>query len=135
LVGYEPSDWRGDVWVLTDRDEGVLIEGGRNDLFVVRLQENSGAGYLWNFDQLRAAGFAVVADDRDDSNPEKIGGITTRRVTAQSDDRRNGEVTLQERRPWMPQRPLREFHLRYDLRGPERAGMWEPDLRRLLQAA
>jgi Zn-dependent peptidase ImmA (M78 family) len=135
LAGYEPSDWRGDVWVLTDKDEGVLIEGGRNDLFVVRLRENSGAGYLWNFDQLRAAGFALVADDRDDSDPEKIGGIVTRRVTAQSDDRRHGEVTLQEQRPWMPQRPIREFHLRYDLRGPERAGMWEPDLRRLLQAA
>jgi len=135
LAGYEPSDWRGDVWVLTDKDEGVLIEGGRNDLFAVRLRENSGAGYLWNFDQLRAAGFAVVADDRDDSSPEKIGGVVTRRVTTQSDDRRSGEVTLQEHRPWMPQKPIREFHLRYDLRGPECAGMWEPDLRRLLQAA
>jgi Zn-dependent peptidase ImmA (M78 family)/predicted secreted protein len=136
LAGYEPSDWRGDVWLLTDQDEGVLIEGGRNDLFVVRLRENSGAGYLWNFDQLKAAGFVLVADDRDEDNDtEKIGGIVTRRVTAQSDDRRHGEVTLREQRPWMPQSPIREFHLRYDLRGPERAGMWEPDLRRLLQAA
>jgi Zn-dependent peptidase ImmA (M78 family) len=136
LSGYEPSDWRGDVWLLTDRDEGVLIEGGRNDLFVVRLREDSGAGYLWNFEELKAAGFALVADDRDeDAASEKIGGILTRRVTAQSQDRRQGEVTLRERRPWMPQSPIREFHLRYDLRGPERAGMWEPDLRRLLQAA
>ncbi len=135
LAGYQPSDWRGDVWLLTDRDEGVLIEGGRNDLFVVRLRENSGAGYLWNFDQLKAAGFAVVADDRDPGDDEKIGGTVTRRVTAQSNDRHHGEVTLQERRPWMPQKPSREFHIRYDLRGPERAGMWEPDLRRLLQAA
>ena len=121
--------------MLTDEDEGVLIEGGRNDLFVVRLRENSDAGYLWNFDQLRAAGFVLVADDRDDSDPKKIGGIVTRRVTAQSNERRHGEVTLQEHRPWMPQKPIRKFHLRYDLRGPERAGMWEPDLRRLLQAA
>jgi Zn-dependent peptidase ImmA (M78 family) len=135
LADYQPSDWRGDVWVLADRDEGVLIEGGRNDLFVVRLRENSGAGYLWNFDQLKAAGFALVSDDRDAGDEEKIGGIVTRRVTAQSDDRRNGEVTLQERRPWMPQKPIREFHLLYDLRGPERAGMWEADRRRLLQAA
>lgn len=135
LAGYQPADWRGDVWLLTDRDEGVVIEGGRNDLFVVRLRENSGAGYLWNFDQLRAEGFAVVADDRDGADDEKIGGAVMRRVTAQSDDRRHGEVTFQERRPWMPQKPIREFHLRYDLRGPERAGMWEPDLRRLLQAA
>jgi len=135
LAGYEPSDWRGDVWVLTDKDEDFLIEGGRKDLFVVHLRENSGAGYLWNFDQLKTAGFALVADDRDETDPEKIGGIVTRRVTARSDDRRRGEVTLREQRPWMPQKPIREFHLRYDLRGPERAGMWEPDLRRLLQAA
>jgi Zn-dependent peptidase ImmA (M78 family) len=135
LAGYQPSDWRGDVWLLTDRDEGVLIEGGRNDLFVVRLRENSGASYLWNFDQLTAAGFGLVADDRDGGDDEKIGGTVTRRVTAQSNDRHHGEVTLQERRPWMPQKPRREFHIRYDLRGPERAGMWEPDLRRLLQAA
>jgi hypothetical protein len=135
LAGYQPADWRGDVWLLTDKDEGVLIEGGRNDLFVVRLRENSGAGYLWNFDQLKAAGFALVADDRDGGDGEKIGGMVTRSVTAQSDDRRHGEVTLQERRPWMPQKSSREFHLRYDLRGPEKAGMWEADRRRLLQAA
>jgi Zn-dependent peptidase ImmA (M78 family) len=135
LVGYQPADWRGDVWVLTDRDEGVLIEGGRNDLFVVKLRENSGAGYLWNFEQLKAEGFAVVADDRDGGDGEKIGGSVTRSVTAQSNDRRHGEVVFQERRPWTPQTPIREFHLRYDLRGPERAGMWEPELRRLLQAA
>jgi Zn-dependent peptidase ImmA (M78 family) len=136
LEGYQPSDWRGDVWLLTDRDEGVLIEGGRNDLFVVRLRENSGAGYLWNFDQLKAAGFALVADDRDEGGePQRVGGQLTRRVTVQSQERSHGEVTLQEQRPWMPQNPIREFHLRYDLRGPERAGMWEPELRRLLQAA
>jgi hypothetical protein len=84
---------------------------------------------------LKAAGFALVSDERDGGDGEKIGGLVTRSVTAQSDDRRRGEVTLQEGRPWMPQKPIREFHIRYDLRGPERAGMWETDRRRLLQAA
>ena len=72
LTGYEPPDWRSDVWLLTERDEGTLIEGGRNDLFVVRLRENSGAGYLWNFDQLRDAGFALVDDDREEDNPTPL---------------------------------------------------------------
>ena len=31
LGAYEPPDWRSDVWLLTGRDEGVFIEGGRND--------------------------------------------------------------------------------------------------------
>ncbi len=135
LAGYEPPDWRSDVWLLNDRDEGVLIEGGRNDLFVVRLQENSSAGYLWSFDQLKEAGFAVVADDQEVDDPEYVGGLLTRKITARSSQRVQGQVTLQESRPWMPQKPLHELHLEYDLRGPEEPGMWEPELQRVLQAA
>ena len=122
LAGYEPPDWRSDVWLLSERDEGALIEGGRNDLFVVRLSENSGAGYLWNFDQLRDAGFALVNDDREKGNPDAIGGVLTRKVTARSEDRVQGQVVLQEARPWMMDAPLHQLRLRYDLRGPEESG-------------
>ncbi len=135
LADYEPPDWRSDVWLLTERDEGTLIEGGRNDLFVVKLRENSGAGYLWNFDQLRQAGFALVEDDREDDDPDTIGGVLTRTVTARSEDRVQGEVVLQEARPWATDMPLHQLLLRYDLRGPESPGMWEPELMRVLQAA
>jgi Zn-dependent peptidase ImmA (M78 family) len=135
LTGYEPPDWRSDVWLLTARDQGVLIEGGRNDLFVMRLRENSGAGYLWNFDQLRDGGFALVHDNREQDNPEAIGGVLTRKVTARSEDRVQGQAVLQEARPWMTGAPLHELLLRYDLRGPESPGMWEPELKRVLQAA
>ena len=135
LSGYEPPDWRSDVWLLSNRDEGARIEGGRNDLFVVRLRENSGAGYLWSFDELKAAGFAVVADDQESDDAESVGGILTRRVTARSNRRTHGKVTLSESRPWLPHKPLHELHLQYDLRGPEEPGMWEPELRRALQVA
>jgi Zn-dependent peptidase ImmA (M78 family)/predicted secreted protein len=135
LHDYEPPDWRSDVWLLTNRDEGAFIEGGRNDLFVVRLRENSGAGYLWSFDELKAAGFALVTDDQEADDPECIGGILTRRVTARSSQRNQGEITLHESRPWLPHKPLHKLHLHYDLRGPEEPGMWEPDLRRVLQVA
>jgi Zn-dependent peptidase ImmA (M78 family) len=135
LEGYEPPDWRSDVWLLTDCDEGVLIEGGRHDLFVVRLRENSSAGYLWDFDALTAAGFALVADDQEVDDPSLVGGVLTRRVTARSSQRAHGEITLQESRPWLPHKPLHELHLHYDLRGPEEPGMWEPELMRVLQAA
>ena len=135
LIGYEPSDWRSDVWVLTDRDEGILVEGGRHDLFVVRLRENSGAGYLWDFDELVAAGFALVADDQETEDPTLVGGVLTRRVTARSNQRTQGEITLQESRPWLPHEPLHQLRLQYDLRGPERPGFWEPEQMRVLQAA
>jgi Zn-dependent peptidase ImmA (M78 family)/predicted secreted protein len=131
LTGYEPPDWRSDVWLLNECDQGALIEGGRNDLFVVRLRENSGAGYLWNFDQFHDAGFALVDDDREEDSDEAIGGVLTRKVTARSEDRAQGQVTLQETRPWLAEAPLHELLLRYDLRGPESPGMWEPELRRV----
>ena len=135
LGGYEPPDWRSDVWLLTDRDEGAFVEGGRHDLFVVRLRENSGAGYLWGFEELKEAGFAVVADNQEPDGPDAVGGILTRSVTVRSNQRAKGEITLHESRPWLPLKPLRELHLRYDLRGPEEPGMWEPELRRVLHAA
>lgn len=137
--GCEPPSWRGDVWVLTERDEGRLIEGGREDLFVLRLREDSGAGYLWDFDRLAGAGFALLRDERERIGAaDAIGGPVTRAVTASvpaDDIAEPGEVVLEERRPWMPRQPLAAYRLRYDLRGPERPGMWEPERRRLLQAA
>ncbi len=133
LDGFEPPDWWGDVWVLTEGDEGTLIEGGRNDLFVLRLRENSGAGYLWSFEELEQAGFAIVRDEREGVPPESVGVTITRTITARSEDRVHGEVRFRERRPWLPLEALAEYRFRYDLRGPEEPGMW--DLRRLLQAA
>lgn len=135
LGSYEPPSWHSDVWLLTDRDEGVLVEGGRNDLFVVRLRENSSAGYLWSFDELKAAGFALVDDDQEVDDEDRVGGLLTRRVTARSSGRVHGEITLYESRPWMPKKRLHELHLHCDLRGPEGRGMWEPELQRVLQVA
>jgi Zn-dependent peptidase ImmA (M78 family)/predicted secreted protein len=138
LTHYKPPDWRADVWVISDRDEGALIEGGRNDVFVVQLRENSGAGYLWSFEELERAGFTIVSDDQESEEPddsEAVGGVLTRRVTARSGSRTRCNVTLHEERPWIPQKRSNEFHLRCDLRGPEEAGMWEPELLRALQVA
>lgn len=135
LDEYDPSDWRSDVWLLTDRDEGLSIEGGRRDLFVVRLQENSSSGYLWNFDELKAAGFAVVSDAHEPVSNKLVGGLLTRKLTAQSSRRVSRNITFKEQRPWRPRNVLHEVHFRYELRGPEEPGMWEPERTRVLRAA
>ena len=134
LEGYEPSDWRSDVWLLTARDEGLLVEGGRQDLFVVRLQENSSAGYLWNFDELTAAGFVLVADHQECTDKERVGGVLTRKVTAQSKGWVSSNVTFKEHRPWMPEKVLHKLQFRYELRGPEQTGIWEPERMRMFHA-
>jgi hypothetical protein len=132
MRNYEPANSWSDVWLLTERDEGTFIEGGRNDLFLVRLRENSSAGYLWDFDQLSAAGFAVVKDEREPFKEGTIGGAVTRRVLAQSEERSEGKIILKEARPWLAGKAIQEFSLRYDLRGPETPGLWEPVRNRAL---
>jgi len=57
LNGFEVENYHPDVWLLTEADQGVTIEGQPNDLFVLRLTEHGGAGYLWNIAGLAEAGF------------------------------------------------------------------------------
>src|SRR4051794_404705 len=78
---YEPADWRRDVWVITERDDGILLEGSKSDLVVVKLHEHSGSGYLWRLDDLERAGLAVVEDSRaagPDGDPIGGGGFPAR---------------------------------------------------------
>jgi Zn-dependent peptidase ImmA (M78 family) len=85
LLGeHNPEDWRFDVWVLTERDEGTLIEGGRRDLFVLRLKEHSDAGYIWGIDDLQSSGFVVLADGTTGADGDIVGGDLTRLITVQS---------------------------------------------------
>src|SRR4051794_32273899 len=62
LGDYKPPNFRGDVWLLTEQDQGAEISGSQADLFVLRLPEHSGGGYLWNFDQLKDTNFVIVRD-------------------------------------------------------------------------
>lgn len=136
LADHRPTDYRGDVWHLTERDAGLLIDGSRDDHFVLNLEEHSGGGYLWNIDQLKESGFAIVRDDRASYDDEGIGGHVLRSVTAYTDEPRRGQVTLDERRPWLPAAgPLTTFTLEYDLSGPETEGLSRAERRAALEAA
>lgn len=136
LSGYEPPDFFRDVWLLTAKDENSVIEGGRSDLFVLKLTEHSGAGYVWTFDELNEAGFAVVRDEREIANGEAVGGHVTRSITTRSEGQQTGRMVLGERRPWMPDGdPLEAFCVHYDLTGPEDEGLSHAERRLLLEAA
>ena len=138
LRGYQPEDYRRDVWLLTDRDADMRIEGGPGDLVVVRLPEHSGSGYLWRVESIDGEALAVVADSREETEAEGVGGHTLRRITTAARDRRAGELRLAEARPWAPSMPLNTFAVQYDLAGPSRQGWYEPQRRQhklVLQAA
>lgn len=135
LEGYRPQDYRGDVWLLTERDAGTRIDGSRNDLFVLRLEEHSGGGYLWDIDQLKASGFGVVRDELEAVDGEGVGGPVIRRVTAAPLETHRGRMSLEERRPWDPEPPLRTLDVDFDLTGPEEEGLSRAERRILLEAA
>jgi predicted secreted protein len=135
LQEYRPADYRGDVWALTDRDAGTRIEGSANDHFVLRLNEHSGGGYLWNMDQLRDSGFAIVRDDRESLDHEGVGGPVTRSVTAALEQAQRGQISLLECRPWQPNTPITNLNFAYDFTGPEKEGFSRAERRRLFAAA
>ena len=135
LADHRPQGYRGDVWLLTERDAGTRIEGSSNDLFVLRVEEHSGGGYLWDIDQLRYSGFAIVGDSVETSDLEGVGGSVVRRVTAVSRDAGRGTLAIDERRPWNPNEPLTSLVVDYDFTGPEQIGLSRAERRVLLEAA
>ncbi len=135
LNDYKPSDYRGDVWLLTEKDEGARLDGSRNDFFVLKLTEHSGGGYLWDLDQLIASGFAVVRDELEAFDAEAIGGPVVRRVTAAPEAAHRGRMSLNERRPWQPASANASLTIDYDLTGPEQQGLSRAERRHLLEAA
>jgi Zn-dependent peptidase ImmA (M78 family) len=137
LDGSKLENWYPDVWVLTESDGNTRIQGGPNDIFVLRLREKSGAGYLWNLEDLEAAGFAIVTDTRQiPSEEQQIGGVVDRVLTArlsEQDRGHSGRISLNQVRPWAPSdQPMESLTLIYDLFGKE-AGL--PRVRRSRLAA
>lgn len=135
LRGYRPENYYGDVWLLTERDSGTRIEGSRNDHFVLKLNEHSGGGYLWNIEQLKSSGFAVVEDRTEVVDADVIGSNVTRSVTALPEQPQRGELALVEARPWQRGAPIAEMRMNYDFTGPEEEGLSRAERRQLLQAA
>jgi len=120
LEDFAPDTWRCDVWILTEADSGGVIEGGPSDLFVLRLKEKTTAGYTWNLDQLREAGFAIVRDEREDTQQDLLGASPVRSVTTQSSDQHAGHVLMSQVRTWDNNRAAEvNYEFDYDLYGKE----------------
>ena len=139
LGSHTPVNWRRNVWVITKRDDGILLEGSRDDLVVVKVKEHSGSGYLWRLDDLDSAGFAVVQDRLDDdADADSYGGIVFRTVIAEPRENRGaeGHVHLQETRPWQTDGEANQsLKLDVDFIGPLGNGLHWAQRRALLGVA
>jgi predicted secreted protein len=121
LGDFEVDNYFPDVWLLTERDEASTLEGQPGDLFVIRLTEKSGAGYLWTTGNLVDAGFAILRDTRRIPAPENaIGGPVTRDLTARHIEPASGEFAMELKRPWQEMAPpIAKLHVTYELLGKE----------------
>ena len=123
-----------DVWHLTEKDEGVVIEAGRNDLFLLHLREDSGSGYIWTFDELQAAGFAILRDGREPIDPAIVGSTTIRRILAQAEHPSHTTLQLRECRPWAPKDSPRTLTFHYNTATSYERGLYEQQREELLSA-
>lgn len=120
-----PNSRRSDVWHLTEKDEGAVIEAGRDDLFLLRLNEATGSGYVWTFDELREAGFAILKDGREPVPEGQIGAPTVRRVLARANTPQHNTLRLTECRPWDPDDDPHTLTLHYRTATSDEAGLFE----------
>jgi Zn-dependent peptidase ImmA (M78 family) len=137
VKSYEPEHWYGDVWLVTESDNGMVLEGSRTDLVVLKFLEHSGSGYVWQFGDLVDAGMSIVEDGRaSGSSDEHIGGVVFRTVVAEAQGGVSGHVSLREVRPWQPTgMPLHSFELNVDLSGPVPPGLHPAQQEEALQGA
>jgi predicted secreted protein len=120
-VDVEPQTWHPDVWSLNAKDNGSLLYGGPQDLFVLELEEHPTAGFAWDVDAAKKLGMEIMADERVQADAESLGAVQTRRLTLKGDV--DGTLLLGERRPWERRgEPLQKFEVRVDLHGREQAG-------------
>jgi Zn-dependent peptidase ImmA (M78 family) len=116
---FEPDNWRCNVWRLSEKDEHATVIAEPNDLFVVRLREMSGAGYLWDFEQVRKAGYQVLSDATELPPGVGIGGEVERVITARPVDTHPGRFRTLQNRPWDPEDVAAEFGVNLEVRLPE----------------
>ena len=113
-----PTDWRCNVWELTDRDMDCSLIAEPKDYFVVRLREMSGAGYLWNFDQVIEAGFQIVSDQRRFLTPDEIGSDVERIFTAQAGYPHSASLIAEQTRPWDSSDVAAQFRIHLEVDRP-----------------
>jgi Zn-dependent peptidase ImmA (M78 family) len=118
-TAFKPENWRCNVWQLSEKDEHATVVAEPNDLFVVRLREMSGAGYLWDLEQVRKAGYQVLSDATEIPTGSGIGGEVERVITARPLDPNPGRFSTLQSRPWDPEDVAAEFDVNFEFKLPE----------------
>lgn len=114
-----PRDPWSDVWLLTKGDAGNQLEASENDIFVVKLEEKSNSGYLWDF-QEQEARFEIL--DEKLTHGEGYGSASSRVVFLKYNDPGIHSLEIQHKRPWNG-KLLDEIRISIDNYGREDGGL------------
>lgn len=135
LGGYEPPNYRRDVWLLTQHDQGTWIQASRRDFFVIRLREHPASGYVWDAGEFSRHGFAIAEDVREEGPTDEVGAPVYRRLLVKPAAEAREELSMGERRPWDARQQFNHFGFKCDLAGKEVSGASRAARRQMLEAA
>lgn len=107
------SEWRYDVWRLSNIDAGERIEATPGDVMLVELAEHASAGYLWE----DVDGGASPFHGESDVSPDEIGAESKRSMRFLASET-TCQVKLSEKRPW-ESTPRETFDLEIQSAPPE----------------
>lgn len=116
--GKLANPW-ADVWVVSEKDDGLTFEGSPDDIVIFRCRERASAGYLWDEAPLKANGFEVLVDTREMFDSVDCGSAVTRVLVTKVPEPREYQVSLRERRPWHPDDAPTQLSVAFDLQGKE----------------
>lgn len=134
IPGYQPANWRLDVWELNEGDDGLFVKVSPGDVLDLALVEHSGGGYTWDVGGLANTEFEVVNDRRDRIGDDgTVGAHVVRHVTARAKSPGVGSVQLVERRPWeQGVAAITSYRFSYDVSPAAQEGLLAAQRERLL---
>lgn len=134
LGSVQPDNYHTDVWAISERDQGYMVQAGAADYIVLQLPEHSSSGYLWRI-SAQDQYLSLVTDDRESvGDPEDIGGQTIRKLVTKSAQDHSGQLTLFEERPWNADDKIASLVVPYEF-GSEKEGLSRAERRQRLEAA
>lgn len=119
-------DWRRDVWLVTEADDGIQVDASNEDLFVIRVHEPSTAGYQIRLKSLEESGFTVLREgyarpiEHGDTQEEiLVGTFPEYEAITQHPNAGFATLDVMHERPWEPpDQAERAVHLDFDLTEP-----------------
>ncbi len=130
-----PESYRGDVWLISDRDKGLRIEGSNNDHLVIRIKEDGGGGYAWETQHLAELGFELLDDKSECKDEDSVGSAYSRVMIVKPQPKFSWQFLIEEKRRWEDYDPKNTLYFTANLSGPEQEGFSRAERRHLLEVA